>query len=124
MSYREETDAAFLCIERTIYSSTLATEKVKDALYTLKRAADDSVRWSERMLLLERRIAAIRNICDGIQPEIGGPGLVSDSTVVFVALNVLEAEALVKETSSKTGSLTDRAKEARADISFAVRGRK
>ena len=126
MKYSQEIEKAVGMMEALIGSCFKDTadppatvRNFYDALTTLKRAAEDSARWSERMMLLERRIRASQDIFDGagsvsIEEERGEPASLA------VLLRPAQAKALVLETSGKTGSLSERAKRARDDIARAL----
>ena len=120
--YRADVEDAIKHLQRFISTHEARPHKVEeleDALKTLTYAARDAARWAERMLLLERRLAAIRKIGEGAT-EVSVEPAAPEARSLPVLLRYDEARSLLQETSGKTGSLTERAKRARDDIAEAI----
>ena len=102
MNYREEVEQALECVnaavERYVAASTsipgTGRKAVAEAFVTVTCAAESSYRYAERMVLLERRWAAMRAIGDGADEVKVEPFGRKDLVVV---MHVDDARFLVRD---------------------------
>ena len=120
--YRDEVNGAVELLKVFISSHEARLhklEELEDALKTLAYAARDATRWAERMLLLERRLAAIRKIGEGAT-EVSVEPAAPESRSLVVLLRYDEARMLVQETDISTGRFSAPAQKAYEDIAWAI----